>query len=147
MAQRLISSVQEDKTQKYLFGSETWLRSHPFIMPKVKKIRAAALQSQQARHEPLGQVIEGDQLRGKYAAPIRSRRKQSGDQEVEEEYLDAKTSRQILKMTAEQEMEIQAEEHREFQRQNRPQRDQLSTFDSDEDDEEIEEIILDEGEE
>jgi hypothetical protein len=116
-------------------------------MPKVKKIRAAALQSQQARHEPLGQVIEGDQLRGKYAAPIRSRRKQSGDQEVEEEYLDAKTSRKILKMTAEQEMEIQAEEHREFQRQNRPQRDQPSTFDSDEDDEEIEEIILDEGEE
>eukprot|EP00428_Durinskia_dybowskii_P003751 CAMPEP_0170310404 /NCGR_PEP_ID=MMETSP0116_2-20130129/55686_1 /TAXON_ID=400756 /ORGANISM="Durinskia baltica, Strain CSIRO CS-38" /LENGTH=43 /DNA_ID= /DNA_START= /DNA_END= /DNA_ORIENTATION= len=40
-------------------------------MPKVKKIRSSALQSQKARHEPLGQVIEGDEIRGKYAAPIR----------------------------------------------------------------------------
>jgi hypothetical protein len=120
-------------------------------MPKVRKIRSAALQSQQARHEPLGQVIESDQLRGKYAAPIRSRGKKRDDEEVEAEYLDAKTSKKILKMTADQQIEMQAEERREFLRQNRPQRGQATTFDSDEDDEEeeeeIEEIIEDEGEE
>lgn len=134
-------------------------------MPKVKKIRAAAL-SHQVRQEPLGQVIEGDNLRGKYAAPIRTRRKQKHQQQqddhqqeggVDSEYLDAKTSRKILQLSADQEREIQAEERRDFQQrrrqqqqQNRPQRSQPSTFDSDEDEddeEEIEEIILDEGEE
>jgi hypothetical protein len=118
------------------------------VMPKVKKIRAAALESQKARHEPLGQVIEGDQLRGKYAAPIRVGRKRRDDNEGEDEYLDAKTSQRILKMSAEQEMEMRAEALMENQRRNRTQREHETTLDSEDDEEEeIEEIILDEDEE
>lgn len=118
------------------------------IMPKVKKIRSAALESQQARHEPLGQVIEGDKLRGKYAAPIRVGRKQRGSKEEDEEYLDPKTSKKILELAEQQEREMNAEEHREFLRQSRPKKGQQATFDSDEEvEEEIEDIVIDEGEE
>lgn len=118
-------------------------------MPKVKKIRSAALESQQARHEPLGQVIEGDKLRGRYAAPIRVGRKNRGSNDADGEYLDAKTSTKILKLTEEQEMEMQAEEHRDFLRQTRPKKGQNTTFDSDEEveEEETEDIIIDDGEE
>jgi hypothetical protein len=119
-------------------------------MPKVKKIRSAALQSHQVRHEPLGQVIEGDELKGKYAAPIRVGRKiQRGSNDEDGEYLDAKTSQKILKLTEQQEMEVQAEDHRNFLRQTRPKRGQNTTFDSDEevDEEETEDIIIDEEDE
>lgn len=118
-------------------------------MPKVKKIRAAALASQQARHEPLGQVIESDKQRGKYAAPVRFGRKQRDGQQAEEEFLDAKTSQKILKLSEEQEREIHAEEHREHLRKNRSNRDKGTALDSDDEDEEeeIEEIVLDEDEE
>ncbi len=118
-------------------------------MPKAKKIRSAALQSQQVRHEPLGQVIEGDKLRGKYAAPIRVGRKTRESKEEDGEYLDSKTSQKILKLTEEQEMEIQAEEQRDYLKQKRPQRTQQATFDSDDEDEEdeIEDVVLDEGDE
>jgi hypothetical protein len=116
-------------------------------MPKVKKIRAPALVSQQARHEPLGQVIEGDALRGKYAAPMRGRRKLRKNEEGEDEFLDDKTSKRILDMTGEQELEMEAEERREWQlkhqQQNKP-----ATFDSDEEEEEeIEEVFIDEVDE
>ena len=118
-------------------------------MPKVKKIRSAALESQQARHEPLGQVIEGDKLRGQYAAPIRVGRKNRQSKDEDSEYLDVKTSNRILKMTEEQELEMQAEEHRGFLRQTRPKKGQDSTFDSDEelDEDENEGIIIDEEDE
>ena len=55
-------------------------------MPKAKKIRSNALTSQNARHEPLGQVIEGDSMRGKYAPPSRGRRKKKNGESVEESY-------------------------------------------------------------
>lgn len=119
-------------------------------MPKVKRIRSAALESQQARHEPLGQVIEGDKLRGKYAAPIRFGRKKRGSKSEEEEYFDEKTSRKILQLTQEQEREIQAEEYRDFLKQARPKKGQQTTLDSDEEveeEEEAEEVLIDEDEE
>lgn len=119
-------------------------------MPKVKKIRSAALESQQARHEPLGQVIEGDKLRGKYAAPIRvGRKNERGSYDDDGEYLDAKTSSKILKLTEQQEMEMEREEHRDLLRQKRPKKGQETTFDSDEEaeEEETEEIIIDEEDE
>lgn len=128
-------------------------------MPKAKKIRSAALQSQKARHEPLGQVIEGDEIRGKYAAPIRmGRKKRDGAKKDEEEgeYLDPKTSQKILKLTEEQEMEILAEEQqREYSLKNkkhqvRPKGGQpLANLDSDdeEEDEDDEDIVVDEDEE
>ena len=115
-------------------------------MPKVKKIRSAALESQQARHEPLGQVIEGDALRGKYAAPIRVGRKQR-DIETEEEYLDPKTTQKILKLSKEQELEYEAEKQQAWLKQRRPERGQQTTFDSDEEIIEEEEIVIDEMDE
>jgi len=118
-------------------------------MPKVKKIRSAALKSQHARHEPLGQVIEGDKLRGKYAAPIRVGRKKRSSNEEDAEYLDPKTSKKILQLTEEQEREVQVEEHRELLKQARPQKGQQTTFDSDEEveEEDIEDIVIEEDEE
>ena len=111
-------------------------------MPKEKKIRAPSLTSKQVRHEPLGQAIEGDELRGKYAAPIRARRKKKETREEDADYLDEKASKRILEMTRSQQLEIQAEEERESLRRKNPTRD---VYDSDEEDEEIEEIQIDEG--
>lgn len=115
-------------------------------MPKVKKIRAPALASQQARHEPLGQVIEGDAIRGKYAAPS-GRRKKTKDGETEEEFLDEKTTKRILNLTKEQQVELEVEQHREWQQQNKNQQGP-TTFDSDEEEEEeTEEVFIDEVDE
>jgi hypothetical protein len=120
-------------------------------MPKVKKLRAPALESVQARHEPLGQAIEGDVLRGKYAAPSRGRRKERNPGAQDEEYLDEKTSRKILEMSKEQQMEEEIEEQRMWLQKNNNNRRNNSVGgygdDSDEEVEEIEEIILEEGEE
>ena len=75
-------------------------------MPKAKKIRSAALESQQARHAPLGQVIDGDQMRGKYAAPIRYGRKKREAEAGEAEFLDEKTTKKILELSNQQREEI-----------------------------------------
>ena len=129
-------------------------------MPKAKKIRSAALQSQKARHEPLGQVIEGDEIRGKYAAPIRvGRKKRDASNKKEEEdgeYLDPKTSQKILKLTEEQELELLAEEQQQEyswkkqQQQVRSKRGQpISNLDSDDEEEveDIEDVVVDEDDE
>ena len=112
-------------------------------MPKAKKIRANALVSQQVRHEPLGQVIEGDEMRGKYAAPSRGRRKTKRGTE-DEEYLDEKTSQKILDMTRDQQSEMEMEERARRQRMLQHQHE--GVVDSDEEYEE-EEIVIDEEEE
>jgi hypothetical protein len=122
-------------------------------MPKAKKLRAPALESKQVRHEPLGQAIEGDILRGKYAAPSRGRRKQSNQGAQNEEYLDEKTSKKILDMSREQQMEEEIDEQRKWhsggkQRNNSSMSNDNDYDDSDEEEvEEIEEIILDDDEE
>ena len=128
-------------------------------MPKAKKLRAPALQSQQVRHEPLGQTIEGDNNRGKYALPVRGKQHQRGgegdgyDQDV---YLDEKTSRRILDMTSQQQLEEDLEQQRRYhnnknrsQQRRRPKTSMVESDDDEEedDDDEIEEIILDEGDE
>jgi essential nuclear protein 1 len=84
-----------------------------FTMPKVKKIRAAALDAQQTRHAPLGQVIQDDENRGKYAVVGRNRSKWRNDDEVTDELLDEKTSKRILEISREQQQEIEIEEERE----------------------------------
>jgi essential nuclear protein 1 len=106
-------------------------------MPKVKKIRAAALTSLQVRQEPLGQVLEGDENKNKYAAPIRGGRKQKSNQE-DEEFLDPKTSKKILDLTREQQLQMQAEEEQLHLRKNRreQQQQQQSVIDSDDEEEE-----------
>lgn len=114
-------------------------------MPKVKKIRSAALESQQARHAPLGQVIDGDKMRGKYAAPIRYGRKKRPTEEGQEEFLDDKTTKKIIDLSNEQRREIEIEEHKKLyaKRVN-----MASALDSDEEEvEEVEEIFIDEGDE
>ena len=133
-------------------------------MPKVKKIRAPALASKQARQEPLGQVIQGDEKRGKYAAPIRGRRKHKkhancgtddGGDLIVDEYLDPKTSHKILSLSREQQLQIQLEEQQQEQdlrrqkRQQKQQKQRNIPLDSDEEDEqeEVEEVFLDEGDE
>ena len=115
-------------------------------MPKVKKIRAPALASQQARHEPLGQVIEGDAIRGKYAAPTRGRRNRRKDDEDEHEFLDQTTTKKILDLSKQQQIEMEMEEHREWQRKNNMQTGP-SFVDSDEEEEEEVQILIDEGDE
>lgn len=114
-------------------------------MPKAKKIRSNALTSQNARHEPLGQVIEGDSMRGKYAPPSRGRRKKKNGESVEEEFLDDKTSKRILDMTNEQNAEIEIEERLAIQR--KLDRQSNVVLDSDEEEVETEEIFIDEEDE
>jgi len=122
-------------------------------MPKVKKLRAPALDSQQVRHEPLGQVIDGDSERGSKYAPNTGRRKRRKDQAGEGEFLDEKTSRKILEMSREQQIEEQVDEQRSLHLKNRRQQQEqtqlskgmLDDSDDEEDDEELEEISVDEG--
>lgn len=125
-------------------------------MPKAKKLRAPALKSQQVRHEPLGQTIEGDTNRGKYALPVRGKRRSVGDDDKNKDdaYLDEKTSRRILDMTAQQQLEEDLEQQRRYNQQQRHQklRHPKTSVDSDdedddEDDDDIEDIVLDEGDE
>lgn len=121
-------------------------------MPKVKKIRASALTSLQVRQEPLGQVLEGDENKHKYAAPIRGRRKEKSSQE-DEEYLDPKTSKKILDLTREQQLQMQAEEEQLQLRKNRREQQQqqqsgvVDSDDEEEEDEAIEEVSLEDDDE
>ena len=115
-------------------------------MPKAKKLRAPALTSQQVRHEPLGQTIEGDSQRGSKYAPSTSRRKRRKDHAGDGEYLDEKTSRKILEMSREQQIEEEIDEQRSWHRKKEKdaQFNKLGDSDDEEDDDEIEEIIIDE---
>lgn len=117
-------------------------------MPKVKKaIRAPALASRKARHDPLGQVIEGDAIRGKYAAPSRGRNKTKKNEGTEEEFLDEKTTKKILDLTKEQQVDLEVEHHREWQRKNQNQQTIPALDSDDEENEEVEEVFIDEGDE
>lgn len=87
------------------------------VMPKVKKIRAAALTAQTTRHAPLGQTIVEDEHRDKFAV-VRNRRKSRGtknsndDDADPEELLDEKTTRKILQLSREQRLEVELEDAR-----------------------------------
>ena len=111
-------------------------------MPKVKKIRAAALTvGQTARHEPLGQAIHDDTNRNKYAKPMRVQKAQTGmGDEFAGGLLDEKTSQKIMKLSRQQQLEIQMEEQRRMQLQK--QTSNSDARDSDDDSEEEEEHII-----
>lgn len=118
-------------------------------MPKVKKIRSAALEAQQTRHAPLGQVIQDDEDRGKYAMLSKSRRRsRSQDDDDQEELLDEKTSSKILEMSREQQLEMEMEEQRERQASRRGVggKEKQRYVDSDDEDEDEESVLLDEYE-
>ena len=86
-------------------------------MPKEKKQKQLAI-GQSTRHAPLGQVLQDDMNRGKYA-PVRSKprggskKTYSDNDESESHLLDEKTSRRILALSREQQLEMEAEERRE----------------------------------
>ena len=103
-------------------------------MPKVKRIRSAALVTQNARHAPLGQVIQADENRSKYAA-VRGQREKKGrkngnvDNDGDGDLIDAKTSRKILELSREQQLEMEAEEQLRYdqKRQQQQQRQKKSS--------------------
>ena len=109
-------------------------------MPKEKKL---TIRGQNTRHAPLGQVIQEDENRGRYAT-IRSRPrggpKSLLDDENENEFLDEKMSRKIFDMSKEQQLELEAEDQREARRKIR----NTNKESSDEEDNE-EESIMDNG--
>ena len=115
-------------------------------MPKAKKLRAPALVSQEVRHEPLGQVIEGDSERGSKYAPSTGRRKRrKEDQTGDGEFFDEKTSRKILEMSREQQIEEEIDEQRLWHQKNRQQQQQAQSnrgLLDDSDDEEDEESVI-----
>lgn len=77
-------------------------------MPKAKRIRSAALSAQLARHEPLGQTIDGKPV---IVASRRTKKHKKQHQgENEEDLLDAKTSQRILELSKSQQLEIETEE-------------------------------------
>eukprot|EP00977_Amphora_coffeiformis_P001852 scaffold353_cov185-Amphora_coffeaeformis.AAC.80 len=110
-------------------------------MPKIKKIRAAALESKAVRHEPLGQTIAADVNRGKYATPKYARPEPKATVTEDGELLDAKTSQRILELSKEQQLELQAESVVAQKRQLRNNKHEL---DSDDEEEEDESVLLDE---
>ena len=96
-------------------------------MPKVTKIRAAALESKAVRHEPLGQTIAADVNRGKFATQksyARPHQKVRLDGDYEAEVLDAKTSQRIVELSKQQQLELQAESVAAQKRQHRTQKQQ-----------------------
>jgi essential nuclear protein 1 len=120
-------------------------------MPKVKKIRSAALERQAARHEPLGQVIHEDAIRDQYAPISRRRRKQKREREGDDQQLlDEKTSRRILELSRTQRLEIDAEEEiesRKRQRERQQNREDAEVDSDDEKDQEEGSVMLPDDEE
>jgi essential nuclear protein 1 len=117
-------------------------------MPKVKKIRAAALESKAVQHEPLGQALAEDANRGKYAT-AKPRRPNAPDASAEDaaSLLDPQTSRRIVDLSKEQQLELQAESviAQRKQQQDGRRRPQDYNLESDEEEEvdEEESVLID----
>ncbi|GKY96973.1 hypothetical protein MPSEU_000656200 [Mayamaea pseudoterrestris] len=102
-------------------------------MPKVKRIRAAAISGKQVRQDPLGQVIQHDLNKEQYAS-IRTARgdsKRTKQTIEDEELLDEKTSSRIIKLSRQQQLEVEAEE----EARTRRERQQTFAVDSSDDEE------------
>jgi essential nuclear protein 1 len=108
-------------------------------MPKVKRIRAAALASKQVRHDPLGQIIIDDANKDKYASQTARRKLKKGGLDDADDMLDEKTSTRILKLSKEQQLEVQAEDEigRRQQAKVRMQQQNDDASESDSDDEQL----------
>ena len=119
-------------------------------MPKIKKIRAAALTAQESvRHAPLGQTIQDDENRNKYAQ-YKYRRGNSRDINNNDDdddgidgsefpLMDAKSSQRIMKLSKEQRLEMEAEEELQRQKDRRKQGHNTDMVVPDSDDDEGEE--------
>jgi len=123
-------------------------------MPKAKRKRAAALAGKVIRHDPLGQVIQEDSDKGKYASRNR-RNKQRKAEEEGDSHFDDKTSQRILEMSRSQQLEMEAEEEIARKRDLKEQRNRKDDSDdegfSDEDGsmrdgDEVEDVFVDRDE-
>lgn len=95
------------------------------------------------RHDPLGQVIDDDNNRSKFARHKgKDLRDEKNVREPQDGLLDSKASRRILKMGKDQQLELQAEEVLERRRHLIKQSSVDFEMDSDEE-EEVEDRILD----
>jgi hypothetical protein len=111
-------------------------------MPKVKKIRSAALAAKESRHAPLGQMIQEDENRGKYASAIRNRGgKKSKDEKDEDELMDEKTTKKILELSREQQLELEREDMQRDHQRKRNNNQAPGSDDEDEDDDDDEESV------
>ena len=109
-------------------------------MPKVKKIRSAALIGQAERHQPLGQTIQDDANRHKYATQKARRRKENQEKD-EEKLLDERASRKILELSRSQQLEMEAEDA--MAKRSNPHRVVVDS-DEEEEEEDVEVQLLDE---
>lgn len=111
-------------------------------MPKIKKIRAAALTAKSVRHEPLGQAIQDDANRDKYAASRKNRRRSKpADDEDELQLMDPKSSEKILKMSKEQRLEMEAEVERRQRKSRQHHSERMPDSDEEEEEEEVSGLI------
>lgn len=92
-------------------------------MPKETKKKSSVTTGNSTRHAPLGQVIQDDANRGKFATRKsaiagggKSRREIVDDPNEESEMLDEKTSRKILELSRDQQREVQDEEEEKQRR-------------------------------
>ena len=107
-------------------------------MPKEKKLN---IRGQTTRHAPLGQVIQEDANRGKYAT-IRSRPGGSDkNNRDEEDFLDEKVSSKIFAMSREQQLEVEAEEQLDSRRKDSRSKKE----DSEDEGQDEESVMNDEG--
>lgn len=80
-------------------------------MPKEPKRKPSAKTGHSTRHAPLGQVIQDDANRGKYAT-MKKLSTHDDEEEETDELLDAKTSKKILELSRVQQREMREEEER-----------------------------------
>lgn len=106
-------------------------------MPKEPKKKMSAAIGRSSRHAPLGQVIQEDENRGKYAASRKShmnRAKRDADDEEGPALLDEKASQKILAIARDQQREIQEElqrhSHKNSQHRGKPPTKHRRQFDS-----------------
>lgn len=127
-------------------------------MPKEKRINTGS----KHRHAPLGQVIQEDENRDKYASQStrikqkhRSKQLNANDSDNEEEHLlDEKTSSKILELSKQQLLEVEMEEQEDRERKARMARDKKNGVswrdgrrDNDDDEDSEDDMGLVEGEE
>jgi essential nuclear protein 1 len=130
---------EKEQKQKNVSNILYQSTTHLSTMPKVRKIRTAALNSQSARHEPLGQVIQDDANRDKVVVQKGRRLDNNEDGDLTEgRLLDEKTSQRILDLSHTQQLEMDAEDE-VTRRRNQQASKGRGNADSDDEDEEFEE--------
>jgi essential nuclear protein 1 len=112
-------------------------------MPKEPKRKMSAKIGQSTRHAPLGQVIQDDVNRDRYASMKklpRSGRDDDDDVEESDTLLDVKTSKRILELSKEQIKEVEEEEVRSTRRRQQ-EKVRMDSHDSSDEESEVDEDI------